>query len=105
MAGKSDGQSRIESVVDGSSGQPAASKRVIHLYFADENGRYLKAHQRVIRQPEDDTALVRHLVDALIRGPGNGTGRTLPENARLNSVFVLNDGRVVLDFSADAFKD
>jgi spore germination protein GerM len=84
---------------------PASAKRVVHLYFADENGRYLMAEQRIIRQPADRIAMVYQLVDALIKGPHDGGGRTLPNTTELQSAFILNDGRAVLDFSAASFED
>lgn len=105
LAGSSDRRSRTDGI-EAESAEPAGTtKRAVHLYFAGENSRYLRAEQRIIHEPENSTALVHLLIDTLIKGPQSGAGRTLPGTAKLSSAFILNDGRAVLDFSADAFRD
>jgi hypothetical protein len=77
-------------------------KLLIHLYFGDVQSRYLTAEQRVMARPADDALFARWLVEALILGPGKGGGRTLPVDAAVRAVFMLNDTAVV-DFTADSF--
>jgi hypothetical protein len=83
-------------------GAPLPQKRQVHLYFADSNGKYLSAEQRVVEQPADIASAARELVKALIRGPLREGTRTLPRDAGLRALFVTSDGVAFVDFKADA---
>lgn len=105
LAGGSDRRNQTDGIEEGPPEFAGTSKRAVHLYFAGVNSCYLTAEQRIIHEPENSTALVHLLIDLLIEGPRSGAGRTLPGGAKLSSAFILNDGRAVLDFSADAFEN
>jgi spore germination protein GerM len=77
-------------------------KKQVHLYFADSSGRYLSAEQRVVDQPDDVASAAHQLVAALIQGPLQGGGRTLPQNSSLRNLFITSDGVAYVDFTADA---
>lgn len=78
-------------------------KRVVHLYFADRQGRYLTAEQRVMSQSADQALFARGLLAALLSGPAEGKGRTLPQGARLRAFFLTPDGTAYVDFDSEAF--
>jgi spore germination protein GerM len=81
----------------------ATQKRAVHLYFADSNGRFLTAEQRVVDEPSDPAAAARGLIEALIQGPQQPGTRTLPRDAALRSLFVTGDGVAYVDFKAGSF--
>lgn len=83
--------------------EPAVQKRVAHLYFADRQGRYLTAEQRVVKQSADEVLFARGLVEALIQGPNEGKSRTLPRDARLRAFYRMPDGTAFVDFDGEAF--
>jgi spore germination protein GerM len=81
---------------------PVLHRRQVHLYFADTSGRFLKAEERVVEQPDDVASAARQLVEALIQGPQQGGTRTLPQSSSLRNLFVTSDGVAYVDFKADA---
>ncbi len=81
----------------------ALQKQVVHLYFGGSQGRFLRAEQRIVEQPEDAVLIGRQIVEALIQGSTEGGGRTLPPDARLRSFFITDDSTAYVDFEAAAF--
>lgn len=75
-------------------------KQVAHLYFADAKKPFLVSEERVMVDSGDPTAYARQIVQALINGPGGGKRATIPQQTRLRSFFLLEDGTAVVDFSS-----
>lgn len=78
---------------------------VVFLYFADSKTGCLAGEQRKIGvqgQQEQDAAYYYRIVQAIIDGPNNGLGPTLPGQTLLNAVYVDSKGRVYVDLSAEA---
>ena len=78
-------------------------KRMAQLYFGDSQGRYLMAEQRVMNQPSDPVSFCRQLIQELIAGPHQGESRTLPEDARIGAVYLMEENMAVVDFGAQSF--
>ncbi len=78
--------------VQGASQRRPPEKRVVHLYFGDHQGRYLKAEQRVMALPQDDVRRSRMLMESLFAGPQKDGSRTFPEGTRLRSCFITEGG-------------
>jgi spore germination protein GerM len=74
---------------------------LVHLYFSDSQGRYLKAEQRMMELPQDAARRGRRLVAALLSGPQGGGSRTLPEGTRLRSFYVTKDGVAYIDLEPE----
>lgn len=81
-----------------------AVKSEVHLYFGDLQGRFLRAEQRVLDRSADDVVFGRQLIDALIQGPQEPGGRTIPEKASLRGFFITS-GTAYVDFAAEAFAE
>jgi len=82
--------------------QPPSIKSMVHLYFGDDQGLHLVAERRVLEKPPDAAAFGKLLIEALIQGPAHGS-RTLPEDARLDAIYISPAGVAYLDFAAGAF--
>lgn len=75
-------------------------KIVAQLYFADAQKPFLVAEARVMVDPGDPVAFARKLVVELINGSARGNPATVPTGTQLKSLFLLDDGTAVVDFSA-----
>lgn len=82
---------------------PDTDKRVVHLYFGDAQGRYLRAEQRTIRIKKDEVYFGRLIVEELIRGPQHSGDRTLPKDGKIRAFYILDPGTAYIDFEVDAF--
>jgi hypothetical protein len=71
----------------------------VHLYFADVDGRYLRAEERSLPQGADPTDQGRNIISALIEGPRSNLGPTLPEGTELKAFFIAEDRTAYADFS------
>ena len=76
-------------------------KKVLHLYFADQEGAYLTAEDRVVAQPENVDALGGIIVEALIDGPQSALTRTIPEGTTLKAFHLLKDGTAFVNLSKE----
>jgi len=74
---------------------------LVHLYFGDSQGRYLKAEQRKMELSQDASHRGRRLIEALLSGPQDGGSRTLPEGTRLRSFYVTKDGVAYIDLESE----
>ncbi|MFZ0240805.1 MAG: GerMN domain-containing protein [Desulfobacterales bacterium] len=72
---------------------------VVHLYFADQNGRYLQAEERIFAPPENGIELGRSIMEGLIKGPKSGLMRTLPPGTRLRGFYLAAGNRAYVDVS------
>jgi len=85
--------------------QQAASreKTQMTLYFADANERFLVAEKRYIIKATTPERQITELIAALIDGPHTGLVPTIPAEAMVKGVKILDD-TAVIDFN-DAFID
>ena len=82
------------------------SKKIqAYLYFADRNNLYLKSEQRIIQQPDDPVAFGRAIVEALIKGPQKGLGRTIPAGTGLGAIFIDSEKVCYVDLSGEVRKN
>ena len=84
-------------------GAPAFEKREIHLYFGDDQGRYLRAEQRIVDRPADAVAFGRQVLAALLSGPQQGASQTVPKGAVLRAFHILSNGVAYVDFESGSF--
>ncbi|MGD8834477.1 MAG: GerMN domain-containing protein [Desulfobacteraceae bacterium] len=86
-------------------GPRAVEKSEIHLYFGDDQGRYLTAEQRIVDRPGDAVAFGRQILAVLLAGPKQGASRTLPKGAALRAFHILSNGVAYVDFESGSFDD
>jgi hypothetical protein len=72
---------------------------VVHIYFADRNGRYLQAEERIFAGSEREIDRGRAIVEALIKGPKPGLIRTIPAGTQLRAFFLAPGSRAYVDLS------
>lgn len=72
---------------------------VVHIYFADRNGRYLQAEERIFTGSERDIDRGRAIVEALIKGPKSGLMRTIPAGTQLRAYYLAPGKRAYVDLS------
>jgi len=71
------------------------------LYFGDENSDYFVKEFRNLISVKSPEKMSEVLINELIKGPEAKGVRTIPDQARLLSVDLLNDGLIVVDFSKE----
>lgn len=74
-------------------------RQLVHLYFADALQPFLVGEARVVVDPGDVSAFGRQLVAELIAGPTRGHRATIPAGTQLRSLFIVDGGTAVVDFS------
>ncbi|MGD9044551.1 MAG: GerMN domain-containing protein [Desulfobacterales bacterium] len=72
-----------------------------HLYFADKEGHFLIAEERILKHPENPAFFARSIVEALIQGPQKGLIRTIPADTRVRAIYVTREGVCYVDLTAD----
>ena len=72
---------------------------VVHIYFADRNGRYLQAEERIFAGSEREIDRGRAIMEALIKGPKPGLMRTLPAGTQLRAFYLAPGNRAYVDLS------
>jgi spore germination protein GerM len=77
---------------------PKLAKVKTHLYFLDENYRFLRAEERSLVRQDSAVERARSIVDALIEGPEGELLPTLPPETKLLSLYVTQDGVAYADF-------
>ncbi|ETR70347.1 MAG: spore germination protein [Candidatus Magnetoglobus multicellularis str. Araruama] len=70
---------------------PKQSKKMVHLYFADETDRYLKVEDRIVAQPESPCQFARILLNALFDGPNDNLNPVLPKENFLRALYIDYD--------------
>jgi len=69
------------------------------LYFINKNGRTLKAVEKKFPAGLSSHDLALAIIQALIKGPSvRELDRSVPEGTKINSLFILDDGRAFIDF-------
>jgi spore germination protein GerM len=79
----------------------AGPKTAVTLYFPSNDGVYLRAETREIRSLPERMALMREVVEELIRGPRTGLTPSFPAGARVKGVFIDDKGTAYINFSAE----
>lgn len=74
-------------------------KKVVSLYFADADNSFLKSEQRKIFRSSDPAESGREIIEALIKGPEGGLGKTIPGETLLLAFHVSKDGFAYADFN------
>ncbi len=72
---------------------------VVHIYFADRNGRYLQAEERIFAGSEGEIDRGRAIIEALIKGPKPGLMRTIPAGTQLRAFYLAPGNRAYVDLS------
>jgi len=72
---------------------------MVHIYFADRNGRYLQAEERLFAGSEREIDRGRAIVEALIKGPKPGLMRTIPAGTQLRAFYLAPGRRAYVDLS------
>jgi len=70
------------------------TRKLVHLYFADEADRYLGVEDRVVSHPDSPCRLAHLLLDALFDGPKSKLNQVLPKGNFLRAVYIDSDNRI-----------
>src|SRR5215471_1691528 len=78
-------------------------KESVTLYFPSPSNRgKLVTEGRSMTMAANDSDRIRQIMLALIAGPTQGGGRSLPTSAEVRAVFLTPDGTAYLDLSSSA---
>ena len=83
----------------------ASVGRRVSLYFAGPEARALAVEERELQLTPHTQENARIALEALIAGPTQGLTPVLPPSVKVRSVFLLEDGELVLDFSQELQTD
>ena len=78
---------------------------MVYLYFANKENTFLKTEERTLMQSSDPAEIGSTIIEGLIKGPYGNLIRTLPEQTRLNALYVAGDGTAFVDFSENLMED
>jgi spore germination protein GerM len=78
---------------------PKIAKATTHLYFSDADHSYLTAESRSLALPDNVVERAKTMVYALIEGPKTSLAHTLPEEAKLLSLYVTEGGVAYVNFN------
>jgi hypothetical protein len=67
------------------------SKKMIHLYFADQTDQFLKVEDRVVAHPESPCQFAQVLLNALFEGSNKNLNPVLPKGDFLRAVYIENE--------------
>jgi len=81
------------------------NKAVAHLYFADKDNVFLIAEERNLLQAEDPIIYSKSIIEALISGPAQKLGPTIPQKTSLRALYISEEGTCYVDLSADIQED
>ena len=81
------------------------NKAVVHLYFADKDNVFLIAEERDLLQAEDPIISSKSIIEALISGPAQKLGPTIPQKTSLRALYIYEEGTCYVDLSADIQED
>ena len=80
----------------------SGGRQSVTLYFPSSERGKLIAEVRSMPMAASDSDRIRQILLALIAGPMQGAGRTLPPSADVRAVFLTSDGTAYLDLSNSA---
>jgi len=81
--------------------EPPDSMDTVTLLFGSIDGQGLTREIRKVSKKDTSLDQIKQLIEELIRGPYGVLVRTIPEGTKLNSVYLLSDGTLVVDFSRE----
>lgn len=77
-----------------------AETREVPLYFASPDGRLLVGETRQIAYTGRTVENCRNALAALIGGPVTALQRVIPQTAGIRGVYLLDNGELIVDFTA-----
>jgi len=90
-------------------GVPAPSEslgtREVNLFFAAPDSRRLVAEQHSIAITESTINNCHAVLELLIQGPRGALAPILPPQTKVNALYLLDDGELVVDFSRELQMD
>jgi spore germination protein GerM len=92
-------QAQIQQTVRPAEMTPAQA-RPVHLYFSDKDSQFLMAENRVLKSSQDPEFFAKSIIEALIKGPQQGLGRTLPAATAIRAIFVTQEGTCFVDLTS-----
>lgn len=75
--------------------------REVLLYFSAPDGRSLVTEKRVLAFSNSTVENCKTVLTALIEGPQTGTSPILPKTVKVKSLFLLEGGEMVINFSRE----
>jgi len=69
------------------------SKKIVHLYFADETDQHLKVEDRVVEHPDRPCQFAQILLKALFQGSNKNLNPVMPKGNFLRAVYIENDSQ------------
>lgn len=75
--------------------------REVLLYFSAPDGRSLVTEKRVLAFSNSTVENCKTVLDALIEGPQAGSSPILPNTVKVKSLFLLEGGEMVINFSRE----
>lgn len=81
--------------------EPTDTMETVTLLFGSTDGQGLGTEVRKVSKKDTTLDQIKQLIEELIRGPNAVLVRTIPEGTKLNSVYLLSDGTLVVDFSRE----
>ncbi len=79
----------------------AGPKSDVKLYFPSKEGDLLVAEEREVPESPDVNVMARAVVEELIRGPSGGLTPSLPQGARVKSLYIDESGTAYVNFSRE----
>jgi len=67
------------------------SKKLIHLYFADQTDQFLKVEDRAVAHPESPCQFAQVLLRALFEGSNKNFNPVVPKGDFLRAVYIENE--------------
>jgi len=81
--------------------EPVETTYGVTLLFGSTDGQGLTREERKTRRRETFLEQVGEVLEELIRGPYSVSGRTIPPASKVNSIFLLPNKTLVVDFSSE----
>jgi spore germination protein GerM len=75
--------------------------REVLLYFSAPDGQSLATEKRVLTFSNSTVENCKSVLAALIEGPQTGTSPILPKSVKVKSLFLLEGGELVVNFSRE----
>jgi spore germination protein GerM len=75
------------------------TKKIVHLYFADETDQYLKVEDRVVQHPDRPCQFAQTLLNALFQGSNKNLNPVMPKGHYLRAVYIDRESQTAyVDF-------
>ena len=76
-------------------------KSSAHLYFANTDATYLSAEKRIVIHADTTADFGKQIVVALLKGPRESLGPTIPKGTQLRAFFLTTDGIAYVDLTEE----